>query len=140
MRVALAASPEYLQRAGVPAHPRELASRECIIDTNLPDPGQWSFTEQDRALHVKVRGRFHVNNALAVREMLLTGQGIGLCPWFVIEEDVRAGRLQVLFEEYEVAVRGIYALYPHHRHLAARVRTFVDFLVERFASVAELPG
>ena len=133
MRVALSASPAYLQRAGKPAHPRELGGHECIIDTNLPDPGQWTFQDRDSNFRVKVRGRFHVNNALAVREMLLTGLGIGLCPWFVIEEDVQAGRLQVLCGEYELTGRGINAVYPHHRHLAARVRTFVDFLVERFA-------
>ena len=137
MRVALCASPEYLQQAGVPAHPKALTSHHCIIDTNIKNPGQWSFDEQGRQLRVTVDGRFRVNNALAVREMLLAGQGIGFCPFFVIEEDIRTGRLQVLFEEFEIAGHGIYAVYPHNRQLAAKVRTLVDFLVRRFSADTE---
>jgi DNA-binding transcriptional LysR family regulator len=109
-----------------------------FIDTNIQDPGQWSFKEQDHPFRLKVNGRFRVNNALAVREMLLSGLGIGLCP-LVIEADVRTGRLQLLFEDYEASGHGIYAVYPHHRHLAAKVRTFVDFLVKNFAASENLP-
>jgi DNA-binding transcriptional LysR family regulator len=137
MRIVLCASPGYLKHAGVPAHPEELAAHRCIIDTNIQNPGQWSFNEQGRHLRVKVDGRFRVNNALAVREMLLAGQGIGFCPLFVIEEDIRTGRLQVLFEEFEASRHGIYAVYPHNRQLAAKVRTFVDFLVRRFSAYSE---
>lgn len=137
MRVALCASPDYLKRAGVPAHPQELTSFHCVIDTNIQDPEQWTFKEQGRSFRVKVNGRFRVNNALAVREMMLAEQGIGFCPLFVIEEDILTGRLKVLFQEYEAAKYGIYAVYPHNRHLAAKVRTFVDFLVRRFGAEPE---
>jgi DNA-binding transcriptional LysR family regulator len=132
-RIALCASPDYLNSAGVPAHPRELEALHCVIDTNIQDPEQWPFQEQGQSFRVKVNGRFRVNNALAVREMLLAGQGIGLCPFYVIEEDVRAGRLQVMLQEYEAMDYGIYAVYPHNRHLAAKVRTFVDYLADHFA-------
>ncbi len=132
MRVALCASPEYLQRAGVPAHPKDLASHSCVIDTNIQDPERWAFREHGRTFRVEVTGRFQVNNAVAVREMLRAGQGIGRCPFYVVEEDVHAGRLQTLFHDYEAIEYGVYAVYPHNRHLAAKVRTFVDYLVARF--------
>jgi DNA-binding transcriptional LysR family regulator len=134
MRVALCASPDYLKSAGVPAHPRQLASLNCVIDTNIQDSEQWAFKEQGRSFRVKVTGRFRVNNALAVREMLLAGHGVGRCPLYVIEDDIRAGRLDVLLQEYEAIEFGIYAVYPHNRHLGAKVRTFVDFLVRRFSA------
>jgi len=105
----------------------------CVIDTNIQEPEHWPFQQQGRSFRVKVSRRFCVNNALAVRETLLTGQGIGLYPFYVIEEDLRAGRLQILLQEYEAIEYGIYAVYPHNRHLAAKARTFVNFLMDDFA-------
>jgi DNA-binding transcriptional LysR family regulator len=132
MRVALSASPEYLKCAGVPAHPQELASLPCVIDTNIQDPEPWTFREHGRSFRVSVNGRFRANSALAVREILLSEQGLGLCPFYVIEKDVRTGRLRILLEEHEAGEYGIYSVYPHNRYLAAKVRTFVDFLVGWF--------
>ena len=137
MRIALCASPDYLDRAGLPGHPLALEGLQCIIDSNIPDPEHWLFQDQAQALRVKVNGRFRVNSTLAVREMLLAGQGIGLCPFYVVEADIRAGRLQVLLQEYEAVEYGIYAVYPHNRYLAAKVRTFVDFLVRWFGTLPE---
>jgi len=140
MRFCLCASPDYLAQAGTPSHPRELAGHDCIIDTNIRDPGQWQFRERGEPFRVKVSGRFHVNNALAIHAMLLAGRGIGLCPHNIIEDDAHAGRLRVLLEEFEAFEYGIHAVYPHNRHLATKVRTFVDFLVERFAAAKAMPG
>jgi DNA-binding transcriptional LysR family regulator len=134
MRVAVCASPERLKRAGVPAHPKDLVSHTCIIDTNIHDPEQWPFKELGRSFRVKVNGRFYVNSAMAVREMLLADGGIGLCPMYIVEEDVRSGRLQVVLQEYEALEHGVFAVYPHSRHLAAKVRTFVEFLVQHFGN------
>lgn len=133
MRIAACASPEYLDREGVPAHPTELVSRNCVIDTNIQDPEHWVFKEKDDDFRVKVNGRFHANSAMAVREMLLAGEGIGVCPMYIVEEDVRAGRLQIVLQEYEALELGVFAVYPHSRHLAAKVRTFGDFLVQHFS-------
>ena len=139
-RLVVCAAPEYLARAGgAPQHPTELASHDCIIDTNFRAADNWPFAadnwpfqEGQRPFSVKVNGRFAVNNALAVREVLLAGQGIGLCPTYAVGRDLRAGRLQVVLEDFEVLRFGIYAVYPHNRHLAAKVRSFVDFLLDRF--------
>lgn len=137
LRVVLCASPEYLKVAGVPANPEELAAHDCIIDTNVEEPEQWAFNKEGESLRVKIGGRFRVNSAQAVREMLLSGGGIGLCPRYVVAEDLRTGRLHTLLPEYEATEYGIYAVYSHHRYLAAKVRTFVDFLVQRFGESTE---
>lgn len=133
-RIVFCASPAYLSGQGVPESPKELKAHQCIIDTNIQDPEQWLFSERGHSFQVKVNGHFRVNNALAVREALLAGQGIGLCPLYVVEKDIRAGRLQILLQEYEALEYGIYAVYPHNRHLAAKVRTFVDFLADYFVA------
>ena len=51
---------------------------------------------------------------------------------YVVGPDVVAGRLRILFEEFEAYEFGVYALYPHRRHLSARVRALVDFLAATF--------
>ena len=64
-------------------------------------------------------------------EMLLTGEGIGLCPRYSVERDLQVGKLEPLLQEYLTTEYGVYAVYSHTRHLAAKVRTFVEFLVQR---------
>lgn len=136
-RIVTCAAPAYLARAGTPEHPNALASHSCVIDTNFRTANNWPFQVSGRRFSVKVNARFLVNNALSVRETLLAGQGIGLCPTYAVGEDIQAGRLKVVLEPYEVFDYGIYAVYPHNRHLATKVRTFVDFMVRRFGASPE---
>ena len=131
-RIVTCASPVYLARAGTPGHPQELSAHSCVIDTNFRAADGWRYRQAGQPLGIKVRGRFQVNSALAVREFLLAGHGIGRCPAWAVGEDLASGRLIQVLEEFETLEYGIYAVYPHNRHLAAKVRSFVDFLVRRF--------
>ena len=131
-RITAVASPDYLAAAGTPEHPRELNGHSCIIDTNLGSGDLWPFQQHGRRFSVRVAGRFRVNNALAARDMAIDGQGIALCPAFVTVDALRDGRLQTLLTDFEQGEQGIYAVYPHHRHLAAKTRSFVEYLLEQF--------
>ncbi len=131
-RMIVCATQEYLSRTSTPVHPNELAKHNCIIDTNFHFPDRWQFQEKGQAFNVDVTGRFRVNNALAARNMILTSQGIGLCPSYAVSEDIRKNSLKILLQEYEAFEYGVYAVYPHNRHLAAKVRTFIDFLIQWF--------
>lgn len=133
VRIIACASVNYLQQQGIPLHPSELDQHDCIIDTNLPTPDRWDFMLQDRLLQVPVAGRMAVNSATAVRELTLQGHGIALCPDFVVQEDIVAGRLVSLLESYEPQRHSLYAVYPHRRHLSTKIRCFIDFLVEAMA-------
>ena len=130
------ATPKYLAEAGMPTHPSELASHACILDTNFDNAEKWPFVENGKSFHVSVNGPFRVNNAVAVREMLLAGRGIALCPDYVIADALGDGRLQPVLSEFAALSYGIHAVYPHSRYLAAKVRGFIEFLQERFAGVA----
>ncbi len=61
-------------------------------------------------------------------------KGLGLIqqPTYMVGQDIKLGRLQVVLEEFEPAQRPIHVMYLHRRHLSAKVRTFVDFLIDRF--------
>jgi DNA-binding transcriptional LysR family regulator len=133
IQMVLCASPEYLRDAGTPSHPLELTTHNCVIDSNLEDPLRWIFKEEGVQLEVKVNGHFRVNSAQAVRQMLLSGEGIGLCPRYAVEKDLHNRSLRSLLQNYLATEYGIYVVYSHNRHLAAKVRTFVDFLANHLS-------
>ena len=64
-----------------------------------------------------------------IRELAVAGEGIALLPSFIAAADLRAGRLTALLSDTLDADTAIYAVYPHRRHLSAKVRLFVDYLV-----------
>ena len=127
------ASPEYLARCGTPLTPEQLPDHELVLDSNFRPPGTWRFQHGSRTVNVRVAGRLQVNSGVMVRHFLVSGAGIGLCPEFVVREDLDAGRLVPLLTEYSGYDLGIYAVYPHTRHVPSRVRVFVDFLADYLA-------
>jgi DNA-binding transcriptional LysR family regulator len=70
----------------------------------------------------------------------LGGAGIIMQPRFLVGADLRAGKLQAVLTQYESRELGIYAVYPSRRHLSAKVRAFIDFLVERFGPTPDWGG
>ena len=62
------------------------------------------------------------------------GAGLVLLPTFIVGEDISAGRLQLVLDDYPVEELNIFAVYPHRQYLSAKVRTFVDFLGDYFGS------
>ena len=133
VRMVACAAPAYLARYGRPDAPEDLEAHACIVDTNLREPSRWSFEVEGRRVMVQVQSRLRVNSALAVREAVLAGAGIGLCPSFAITADLAAGRVLVLLEPYEAAASAVYVMYPHRRFVPAKVRAFVDYMAAHLA-------
>lgn len=137
-RTVVCASPQLLQECGVPITPADLASRPCIIDTNYRLKQNWAFQAHGERQVVTVKGPLEVNSAAAVCEAALLGLGIIRMPLFFVSKFIDDGRLVVVLRDYEEPMRGIYAVYPHRRHLTAKVRAFVDFLVAWYADREKL--
>lgn len=126
------AAPAYLQRRGRPATPDDLRRHDVLIYSYSDDPSQWDFTGRaGQKISVPVAGRVRMNNSLALREVLLAGAGITITPRFVVEADLRAGRLAAVLEDHRLRELSVYAVYPERRHLSPKVRAFVDFIGER---------
>ena len=132
-RIVACAAPSYIEQHGLPGHPHDLVNHECIIDTNFQGAHHWPFIIGKKRISVKVSGRFLVNSAQSSRAMIVAGAGISLIPTYAIAEDIIKQNAVMVLEDFEALDPGIYALYPHNRHLATKVRAFVDFLVEEFA-------
>jgi len=126
------AAPEYLAAAGTPATPRALVRHDCIVNAAISPTGQWQFKIDGASVSVTVRARATVNTARATATLVRRGLGVGVCLYSTVREDLAAGRLVRLFGQHDAYDRSVYALYPHSRHLSAKVRLFVDHLMETF--------
>ncbi len=133
-RIVLAASMKYLSRRGTPETPADLVGHDCIIDTNFRDPLVWHFREgiPGKPVAVKVGGRLRFSSADACLSAAEAGLGIARVPSFMAGPRIRAGTLKPLLRAFEDQPLGVFVLYPPNRHLATKVRVFVDFLAERF--------
>lgn len=132
-RIVTCAAPAYLDHYGAPRAPDELAGREIIIDLNPADPFVFRFGRGAVRQSVRVDGRLRFAGAQACLAAARAGLGITRAPAFAAVDDLRAGRLRPLLCEFEPDPVSIHAVYPQTRHLAAKVRAFVDFLAARFA-------
>jgi len=133
-RYVLCAAPAYLKRAGTPALPSDLTRHATIVNAAIAPTDQWDFRVEERIARVTVRPFLRINAARPVRQLVLAGEGIGLCLYPTVAEDIAAGRLIRLLEPYEAYNRDLSVVYPHARHLPAKVRLFIDHLVGAFAT------
>ena len=135
VRIVVIGSAGYLERHGGPETPEDLALHHCIIDTNFRDPNRWPFRDRERGERtVPVSGRIRYSNAEACLRAAEAGLGLACVPAFVAGDAIRSGQVKRLLQAFETDPYGVHALYPHSRHLAAKVRLLVDFLAERYRS------
>ena len=130
----LAASPQYLQRHGMPRTPDELANHRLLIYNLANQPHQLRFTRDGVETSLPVQGVLEANDGQVIRAAAIKHLGILLQPMYIIHDDVVAGRLVPVLQEWELQRLTINIAYPTRRHLPAKVRCFVDFLVEQFAA------
>lgn len=134
-RMVTCAAPAYLDRHGRPGSPQELAQHDCLGYAYASNRETWEFNGADGPVTVRVRGRLRANNGEALVAAATAGLGIVMTPTFMASAELADGRLVTLLEDWPPPERGIYAVWPHGRHLSAKVRTFVDFLAARFGPV-----
>ena len=129
IRHAVCASPNYFREHGKPNTPQDLQDHPALLYSYVDDRQTWQFTNSDP---VDVRSNFRCNNGDALREAAVSGCGVAYLPTFIIHGAVAAGKLDVCLTEYAREPSALYAVYPSTRNLSAKVRVFIDFLVETF--------
>jgi DNA-binding transcriptional LysR family regulator len=124
----------YFERFGVPQTPADLEHHRAVLSTNVALLNHWPMRFPDgRVERVAMRGIAASNSGDALYRLLLDGMGLGFTADFLCHKDIAAGRIRTVLDDYLVdSSWPIYAVYPARKHLAAKVRAFVDFLVERF--------
>lgn len=131
----LCASPAYLEKHGTPKKLEDLTKHRCIVHRQNDDAyGVWRFLIDGRTEIVKVHGALSSNDGDIVQGWALDGQGIVIrSEWDVIKH-LESGRLRRLLPEFTLPSADLYAYYPSKKNLPARVRTFINFLVEQLAN------
>lgn len=126
------ASPDYIARQGAPQHPRDLLQRNCLV-YDKPKGGDWRFTGPDGEVAVKVAGNLRANVAEGLLDAVQGGLGIAALPSFALGDALRSGRLVQLLPGYRLTESTLYAVFLPDRRLPERIRSFVQFLAERYA-------
>lgn len=123
------ASPRYLSTYGLPHSLSELEQHNCLVGTM----DYWRFQEKGKARNVRIKGNLSCNSGHALVDAAIKGLGIIQLPDYYVSEFIESGKLVPLLENNRQAVEGIWALYPHNRHLSPKVRMLLDFLSEGLA-------
>ncbi len=126
----LCASPAYLAAHGTPETPGDLARHNCLTHSPEGPHGEWVFTDGGHEHAVRLRGSVRTNSFAVLRDAALAGAGIVRLAGYLIGEDLRAGRLISVLDQYVAQDAEISVVYPTRRHLSPKVRAFVDYLVE----------
>jgi DNA-binding transcriptional LysR family regulator len=130
----LVASPAYLARRGAPLAPADLAAHDVVRFAWTPGATLDLYRHEVQA-RVNVSGRFRVNNAMAIREALSLGSGIGVCPEWLIHDLLDSGELVRVLEGWSAGRQDLYLLSPSRRHQPLRTRMFIDFVAGQFTSL-----
>ncbi|MFG6111824.1 LysR family transcriptional regulator [Stenotrophomonas nematodicola] len=132
-RSVLCAAPSYLAERGTPTTADELAGHNCLTH-HYVGKSVWHLQRDGRAIAVAVGGNISANEASLLLEAVRAGAGIAMLPTYQIAPLLRSGELVEVLPEYDVEGLGIHAVYASRRQLPTIMRSFLDFLVERFAS------
>jgi DNA-binding transcriptional LysR family regulator len=129
----LCAAPAYLARAGTPQTAADLAQHDVLGYRYHAGGEEWRLSGPNGEESVRIREHLRANNGDLLREAAIAGMGITLQPDFIVGQAVARGQLVHLLPQYRFPTLSIFAVYASRSHLAPKVRSFIDFLVESFA-------
>lgn len=132
----VAASPDYLIKAGTPSCPSDLSDHNCLIYRSRErDYTSWAFDNGQESLCVTVSGDYSVDLAEAVRDAAVAGWGIAYLATYLIKEEFRSGQLiQVLPEWKASQIMPFFAVYPSRKNMPKKLSTVIEFLKQHIGS------
>lgn len=143
LQLGVYAAPSYLKRAGTPAHPDELESSHHRIVGFLwgrfGKPLPYAMTRNEERVNVHGRYIVALDDGNAYLAAGLAGMGILWLPKYMSEPHAARGELVPLFQDWRLDSMPLYLAFPPKRHVSAKLRVFIDWIVElmaRHASIA----
>jgi DNA-binding transcriptional LysR family regulator len=131
----LAASPEYLSRHGTPKSIEELDGHRFLIYTLANNPYDLAFTKGEITQTVKINGLLESNEGQVICKAGLNGLGIVIQPVYIIHDELVAGRLVPILDDWDLPRLKINIAYQNRKYLSSKVRVFMDFLSENFSQM-----
>ena len=128
------ASPAYLERMGVPAHPDDLARHECLtLSSDASQTRGWAFSIDGAVTHLRLNGRLDCCDGQVLHDWCLAGLGLAWRSTWEVQNDLRHGRLVSVLDDFAAPPNGVYAVFPHAKHMPLRVRLWIDFLKQTYS-------
>lgn len=123
------ASPEYLEKHGVPTHPDELVNHNCLSDPNLR---RWQFVDGTKTIEVETDGNMLLNDNLLLLTAAQQSIGIIKMPSYLVQPSLDSGQLVQLLPNYFIARSNIYLIYPPQLRSSNKLAAFIDFAQKWF--------
>lgn len=132
-------SPDYLKQWGQPQKPEDVEQHNCLLFPLAGFRSRWIFRDRNGdESEIQVRGRTFISNAIALQQCAIAGMGLALLPHWLIDEDLRAGKLVNVFPDYQVTATDFntaaWLVYPSRSYVPLKIRIFMDFLKKYIAS------
>lgn len=127
----LYAAPGYLERNGTPQSHVDLARFDLLTWGSVDMKAQWHLHHGDHQVMVEFRPRLVCNDLMLLRQSVLSGLGVAALPAYICKRDLAEGRMAEVLPGWRPPARSFFAVFPHQNVMPVRVRSFIDFLVER---------
>jgi len=138
-RRVIVAAPEYLRRHGTPQTPDALAQHNCLaFGTHGNQSRGWLLQQDGHIRAVRVSGKLSCSDGSVLHDWTLAGHGLAWRSVWEVRDDLAAGRLVSVLDDYAAPANGIFALLPERKHLPLRVTVFIDTLRQAFAPITDL--
>jgi DNA-binding transcriptional LysR family regulator len=135
VRILLVGSPEYFNRHGRPRHPSDLAQHKALQYAYARNGTHWRFKHARHGEFTQSMAvRMQANNAEALTPALLAGQGVALQPTFLVWQELQAGALETVMEDWQVDPIALHTLTPPGRNRPARVQALIEHLAQVFTN------
>jgi len=122
------ASPEYLERMGVPRTPDDLKNHRCVVGQV---GHEWRFRRRDGSeTKIRVPSVLHIKGGDGYREAAVAGLGIAQATRWLFRKDLRSGAVQQVLHEYSCGSTPVVAMFPAGAKQPMKVRAFINFLVD----------
>ncbi|MFM2253182.1 MAG: hypothetical protein RJB68_1519, partial [Pseudomonadota bacterium] len=136
--------PAYLKRHGTPKTPADLSRFHCLtLSSDASQTRGWAFklpavkgerADAGEVIYLKPAGPLDCSDGQVLHDWCLGGYGIAWRSTWEVENEIAAGRLVAVLEDYAAPPNGIYAVFPQRKHMPLRVRLWIDFIKERYSA------
>ncbi len=127
------ASPDYLERRGMPLTPTDLLHHDCLHYNVISERDEWTFGGPNGDETLVIKAAFCCNNGDVLAEAAIQGLGITLLPDFIVEDALSDGRLVRVLSGRERSPLTLSVLYPSRRHVPVKTRLLIDYVVKHLA-------
>jgi len=121
-------SPSYLNGRQPPGAPEDLPLHNCLSYVNAGQHRAWRFSVSGEVIAIRPKARLALDGGEVLRDAAISGAGLAFLPTYLVNEDIAAGRLHEVLADFAAPPIPISAIYPSRRHLAPKVRQFIDLI------------